>query len=143
MTRTLAVWALVIGLAGCLAAQESPRYVAPRVMERNLIYDPPAVYPPLAKKARISGAVELAVWIAVDGTVKEARLVKGHPLLVQAAIDAVKQRRYHPGAWWWERPTEVWTIVTVNFTMRSDGPPDKSGGEQPIVHVSQRYRLAQ
>jgi TonB family protein len=73
-------------------------------------------YPALAKQARIQGTVTLSVLIATDGTVKELQLVSGHPLLVQAAVDAVKQWVYAPtllnG-----NPAEVLTEVNVNFTL--------------------------
>jgi TonB family protein len=137
MTRGLAVWAAATALAGCLAAQERPTYVPPELMERQLVYQPSAVYPRLAKEMRISGAVELAVWISADGMVQAIRLIQGHPLLVKAAIDAVRQWRYRPVIWWWERPPDVITRVTVNFSLQSNGTPDQTRGKQTIVHVSE------
>ena len=142
MTRALAAWAAATVLTGCVSAQDWPIYVPPNVQAGKLIRHVDPEYPPLGKRMRISGAVELAVWIADAGDVNEIRLIRGHPLLVAAAIDAVKQWRYRPTLWN-GRPHDVWTIVTLNFTMRSDGAPDQPGGEQTIVHVSQRHRLAQ
>jgi len=43
------------------------------------------IYPTLARQTRISGDVELAVEVRADGAVTSATVVKGHPLLVQAA----------------------------------------------------------
>jgi protein TonB len=53
-------------------------------------------YPPLAKQARISGTVRLVGVIAKDGTIQQLQLVSGHPLLVKAALDAVRQWSYQP-----------------------------------------------
>jgi TonB family protein len=53
-------------------------------------------YPPLARQASVQGEVILEADISKDGTVENLRLVNGHPLLVAAAIDAVKQWKYKP-----------------------------------------------
>ena len=143
MDRALVVWAAVTALAGCVLAQGKPIFVAPWIMEQQLVYDPAPVYPRLARQARISGAVRMAVWISADGDVEGIRLMSGHPLLVKAAMDAVRQWLYRPTAVWHGRPADVVTTVTVNFDLRSDGAPEQPGGEQTIVHASQRHRLAQ
>jgi protein TonB len=44
----------------------------------------------------VSGTVILEATLTAQGTVEEIRLVSGHPLLVQAAIDCVKQWQYEP-----------------------------------------------
>src|SRR6516164_1096437 len=54
------------------------------------------MYPPLARQTRISGTVKLHAIIGKDGTVQSLTVESGHPLLVQAALDAVKQWRYQP-----------------------------------------------
>jgi protein TonB len=53
-------------------------------------------YPPLAKQARISGAVVLQAVIGKDGSIQNLRAVSGHPMLIQSAIDAVRQWKYKP-----------------------------------------------
>jgi outer membrane biosynthesis protein TonB len=70
------------------------------------------IYPPLAKEARVQGAVILAVTINPDGTVKDAERIDGPPLLFPAARDAVMQWVYAPSA------APVQTEVTVNFTLQ-------------------------
>jgi len=50
-----------------------------------------AIYPPLAKQARVSDVVELMGVLGIDGRIHELRVVRGHPLLVKAAIEAVLQ----------------------------------------------------
>jgi TonB family protein len=52
--------------------------------------------PPLAKMARIGGAVKLHIVISPSGDVVSVNVISGHPMLVQAAIDAVRKWRYKP-----------------------------------------------
>jgi periplasmic protein TonB len=73
-------------------------------------------YPQLAKTARVQGAVQLAAIIGKDGTIQNLHVLSGHPLLTQAALDAVKQWRYKPYILNGE-PVEVDTQITVNFTL--------------------------
>ena len=54
------------------------------------------VYPALAHQARVSGTVQLIGIIARDGTIQKLEVVSGHPLLVKAALDAVRQWIYRP-----------------------------------------------
>ena len=72
------------------------------------------VYPPLAEQARISGLVRLNVVIAKDGTVQNVRVISGHPLLVSAVVDAVKQWVYRTTLLNGE-PVEVETTVEVTM----------------------------
>src|ERR1700686_2925056 len=73
-------------------------------------------YPPLARQARIQGSVLLQAEISKDGTIQNLQLVSGHPMLVQSALDAVKQWKYKPYILNGE-PVEVETQITVNFTL--------------------------
>jgi protein TonB len=56
----------------------------------------PPVYPKLARQARVAGTVVLEAIVTAEGKVAEIKVVSGHPLLVQAAIDCVKQWEYEP-----------------------------------------------
>jgi len=73
-------------------------------------------YPPLARTARVQGAVVLAAIIGKDGAIQNLHVISGHPLLTQSALDAVKQWRYKPYILNGE-PVEVDTQITVNFTL--------------------------
>ena len=55
-------------------------------------------YPELARKMNISGTVKIEVVVAPNGTVKDARIVGGHPVLASAALDAAKKWRFEPAA---------------------------------------------
>ncbi len=74
------------------------------------------VYPALARQARIQGNVVLHAIIDKDGKVAQLEVISGHPLLVQSALDAVKQWRYKPTLLNGD-PVEVDTTITVTFTM--------------------------
>jgi len=90
--------------------------VGGNVQQAMLIYQPKPVYPPLAKQARIQGTVRFTAIIGRDGTIQNLTVVSGHPLLVQAATEAVKQWRYKPTLLNGE-PVEVVTQIDVNFTL--------------------------
>jgi len=75
------------------------------------------VYPPLARSARVTGVVLLQATISTEGTIKDLRVISGHTLLQEAAIEAVKQWRYKPQLLNGQ-PIEVITTITVNFIMQ-------------------------
>jgi TonB family protein len=81
------------------------------------------VYPPIAKTAKISGTVILHAVIGKDGTVSALQFVSGPPLLMKAAMDAVKQWVYEPtslnGA-----AVEVDTTISVVFTLDGKAPEE-------------------
>ena len=56
------------------------------------------VYPDLARRMNIVGTVKIQVVVAPNGSVKEARVVGGHPVLANAALDAAKKWRFEPSA---------------------------------------------
>ncbi len=90
--------------------------VGGNVQQARLVRQVKPVYPPLAKQARIQGVVRFTAIIARDGTISNLQLVSGHPLLVQAAQNAVTQWVYQPTLLNGE-PVEVVTTIDVNFTL--------------------------
>ena len=86
------------------------------MQEGNLIRRVQPLYPSLARGARIQGPVVLAAVISKAGTIENLQVLSGHPMLVPAAIDAVRQWRYRPYILNSE-PVEVETQITVNFTL--------------------------
>jgi protein TonB len=74
------------------------------------------VYPVLAKQARIQGTVRLLGVIATDGTIQQLQVVSGHPLLVGAALEAVRQWVYRPTLLNGD-PVEVVAPIDVNFIL--------------------------
>ena len=89
-------------------------------MEGNLVHQVQPVYPLLARQARIQGSVVLRAVIDRDGNIKNLQVLSGHPMLVEAAMDAVRQWRYRPYVLN-EQPIEVETQITVNFTLAGGG----------------------
>lgn len=90
--------------------------VGGQVENAKQIFAPKPEYPPLAKMARIQGAVKLEAIISKDGTIQDLKILSGHPLLVKAAVEAVGRWRYQPTLLNGE-PVEVITEIDVNFTL--------------------------
>lgn len=86
------------------------------VQAAKLLHKPEPTYPPQAIQARIQGTVRFEVLVAEDGTVSNATLVSGHPLLVPPAQEALRNYRYQPtllnG-----RPVVIVTTVDIPFAM--------------------------
>lgn len=118
----------VIGsIVSATSAAAVPKFVAPTpqrvrisqgVTRGLLIQKIEPQYPPLARAARVQGEVVLSAVIDSNGQINNLQLVSGHPMLVPAAIAAVKQWRYKPyllnG-----QPVEVETTITVIFSLSS------------------------
>jgi TonB family protein len=98
------------------ASQTGRIRVGGNVQSMKLVSKPVPVYPVEAKAARIQGVVQLRAVIGADGTIQDLTVISGHPLLVPAAVQAVKQWVYQPtllnG-----NPVEVETQIDVNFTL--------------------------
>ena len=70
------------------------------------------MYPELARKMNITGTVKIEVVVAPNGTVKEAHVVGGHPVLANAALDAAKKWRFDPA------PAESTGVIDFRFEPR-------------------------
>jgi TonB family protein len=66
-------------------------------------------YPELARRMNVSGKVKLEVIVTPDGRVRSSRAIGGHPLLVQACQDAVKEWKFFPA------PEETTQIIEFEF----------------------------
>jgi len=86
------------------------------MMEGNLILRVQPGYPVLARQVRVQGQVVLRAMISREGTIERLQVLSGHPMLVEAAVDAVRQWRYRPYVLNGE-PVEVETEVKVNFVL--------------------------
>lgn len=101
-----------------LAVPERPERarISQGVTRGRLLLKVEPKYPPIARGARAQGQVVLSAIISKPGKIEDLALLSGHPLLVPAAIEAVKQWRYRPyllngGA------VEVVTTITVTFLL--------------------------
>lgn len=79
----------VIGLQGQEAQGEIVRRAKSKVAP---------VYPELARKMNITGTVKVEVVVAPNGSVKDAKVIGGHPVLANAALEAIKKWRFEPTA---------------------------------------------
>ena len=87
-----------------------------RMLQGSLVHRVEPVYPPMARIARVQGAVVLEALISKTGRIENLRLISGHPLLAPAAIESVSQWRYRP--YWLNGETiEVETQINVNFIL--------------------------
>lgn len=100
---------------------ESPMNVeiSPRESLSLLIRQVAPSYPAAARAARVQGAVVLKATIRKDGNVGDLKLVSGDPMLVQAAMDSVRQWVYRPYYRNGE-PAEVETLIVVEFSLASE-----------------------
>src|ERR1700733_7363840 len=100
------VAALAVLSAAALSAQNGTTDESKRKIKTKVS---PA-YPELAKRMSVGGKVKIEVVITPDGHVRSTKVVGGHPLLVQACQDAVKEWKFVPAA------DETTQIVEFSFT---------------------------
>jgi TonB family protein len=80
---------IVISNPGAFGQEEIARKVKTRVSP---------TYPELAKRMNITGVAKVQITVSANGSVKDAKIVGGHPLLANSALDAVKKWRFEPAA---------------------------------------------
>src|SRR5450432_2281375 len=103
----LAIGAAVLFTVSVAAAQTASTDEGKRKIKTRVN---PA-YPDLARRMSVAGKVKIEVVITPDGHVRSTRIVGGHPLLVQACQDAVKEWKFSPAS---EENTQI-----VEFEFRS------------------------
>ena len=85
-----------VGRDAATQAEKETTPVKPEQAEENLVKKVAPVYPPLAKDLRLQDKVRVQVVISKTGNVASVKVLSGHPLFVQAAMDAVRQWQYRP-----------------------------------------------
>jgi TonB family protein len=106
----LSLCLLLVGLA-CVGGSVNARGQEQEAIRKTKSKVEP-MYPDLARRMKISGLVKVDVIVAANGTVKDAKVVGGHPVLANAVLDAVKKWRFEPG------PQE--TTETLQFRFDPD-----------------------
>jgi len=96
--------------------QSGPVRIGGNVMQAKAIDHPSPIYPAIARAAHVQGTVVLHAIIGKDGTIQQLQLMSGPPLLVNSAMDAVRQWRYSPTELNGE-PVDVDTTISVVFTL--------------------------
>ncbi|MBV9181688.1 MAG: energy transducer TonB [Acidobacteria bacterium] len=84
------------GLVGGLV--HLPSLYAQDGIERKVKTRVNPIYPDIARRMGITGSVKLQVVIATNGTVKDTKVIGGHPILVNAVLDAVKKWKFETGS---------------------------------------------
>jgi len=96
-------------------AQPPPVRIGGQVEPAQLIKQVVPVYPPMAKNARVQGVVVVDAIIQPSGKLTELKVLDGHPLLIDAALAALRQWRYKPAKL---NGTPVDSPVHINVTFR-------------------------
>ena len=96
---------------------QPPIVIGGRVEQAVLVEQSMPVYPHMARTARVEGTVVLEGTITVKGKVVEIAVVSGHPMLIDAAINAVKKWKYRPAKLNGQL-TECPVTVQVRFTLQ-------------------------
>jgi len=100
-----------------------PQAVRPRVVRMTtldpamLIHRVEPIYPPLARQIHFEGRVELRAIIGTDGTIQSLQIVRGDPMFLRSALEAVEQWRYRPTILNGQ-PVEIDTYITVVYTLQ-------------------------
>lgn len=98
------------------AVPKAPIRVGGRVKAPRPVSTPQPLYPALARAARLQGDVVVDAVIDVSGSVVEMKVVSGHPLLITAALDALRRWKYEP-TYLNEEPVPVALLVTIRFRL--------------------------
>ena len=102
-------FALGLLLIGGWAAISTPLTWGQDVLDRKVKSRVAPVYPELARRMNIVGVVKVLITVTPAGTVKDAKLVGGHPVLASPALDAVRKWRFETS------PQESTGIVEFRF----------------------------
>ncbi|HEY6308928.1 MAG TPA: energy transducer TonB [Candidatus Angelobacter sp.] len=95
-------------------SKSKPPVLISHLAEAQLLTKVDPVYPHMAIVTGTQGEVRLHAIIAKDGSIESLNVISGHPMLVRAAADAVRQWRYRP-YYLNGQAVEVETFITVNF----------------------------
>lgn len=138
------MFACVLLLALPVLAEDLPKISSEEAM-KHVIKSIPAKYPIMAATANIQGKVMVEATISPEGKVSHVRVISGHPMLAQAALDAVRQWTFQPfllnG-----RPLAVQATVPVLFHLGTEADLEEKYQKQLAVcadHIrAERYNDA-
>lgn len=111
LKKALAALGLMAVLGGTVVvtpkalAQDSTTDAAKRKVRLKVTPE----YPDLARQMNVTGKVKIEAKVAADGHVTDTRVIGGSPLLVNAALNALKKWRFEPG------PKETTEVVEFTF----------------------------
>lgn len=97
---------LATGTAAIMpAAAQQANVITKRKVKTKVVPD----YPEIARQLHLEGKVKVQVIISADGYVTNTKVIGGHPVLAQSAVDAVKKWRFESA------PKETTEIIEMNF----------------------------
>ena len=99
VTKSIILFLVLAALPVCGTAAETARKIKSQVQP---------TMPEMARQMNLKGRVRLEVEIGTDGTVKSAKALGGHPVLIQCAEEAIKKWRFEPGP-------ATKTVIEFNF----------------------------
>jgi TonB family protein len=108
LKRLSAVGALLLAVTYSLAPL--PCHAQDNTGKRRVVEHMAPAYPTLARNLALEGTVKVDALVAPDGTVKTVEIKAGHPILVQAAANAVRRWRWEPA------PHDSHELVEVKFS---------------------------
>jgi TonB family protein len=105
--------------------------------QADLIHQVAPVYPQLAKNAHVSGTILLHCIIGKDGAVQHVKYVSGPPLLMESAMDAVRQWKYKPTI---INGKQVRVDTTVSVVFALDGSTEADASQAIESRPFDRYK---
>lgn len=93
---TAAFFVLMLPVLATLAFAQDVLHVDAKTIQQHVDHKAFPAYPPIAKAAHIQGTVVFDLRIGTSGKIESMKVVSGHPMLQQAAIDCIKQWTFHP-----------------------------------------------
>jgi TonB family protein len=85
---------IMAALSGAFGILPAPEAQAQETGERKVKFKIAPQYPEIARKLGLTGVVKLEIVVAPNGSVKDTKVIGGHPILVNAAVDAVKKWKF-------------------------------------------------
>jgi TonB family protein len=101
--------ALVLGGSALLPPKGTAQEASADASKRKVRTKVAPEYPALAKQMNVTGKVKIETTIAADGHVLNTKVIGGSPLLVNAALEAVKKWRFEPG------PKDTTEVIEFEF----------------------------
>jgi TonB family protein len=92
------IFLLVLIFTTLIGSFQAVPGIAQDGLERKVKSKIDPLYPEIARRMGLTGVVKLQLVVAANGTVKETKVIGGHPILVNAAVDAVKKWKFEAGS---------------------------------------------
>jgi len=109
LTLAMLALALLLGGSAVLPSKASAQDASTDASKRKVKTRVVPEYPQLAKQMNVTGKVKIEATIAADGHVLDTKVVGGSPLLVNAAMDALKKWRFEPA------PKDTTEVIEFTF----------------------------